>query len=161
VARNEVLLRKTQAREIELLRASSLGELFDRIVSGLRDAYALDFVTLSLFDPQHELRHLSGTKTLSSAVDRGGAVHRCGVAARTQARAIRSALARPLQPATTSCSFRRPAPGQHRADPAAARQPRDRSGGIRQPRSEAIHRAILPRISSRIWRDRAISWKTR
>jgi two-component system, cell cycle response regulator len=68
VARNELLLRKTQAREIELLRAHSLGELFDRIVSGLRDAYALDLVTLSLFDPQHELRHLSGNETLSSSV---------------------------------------------------------------------------------------------
>jgi len=68
VARNELLLRKTQAREVELLRAHSLGELFDRIVTGLRDAYALDFVTLSLFDPQHELRHLSGNENLSSAV---------------------------------------------------------------------------------------------
>jgi two-component system cell cycle response regulator len=68
VARNELLLRKTQAREIELLRAHSLGELFDRIVSGLRDAYALDLVTLSLFDPQHELRHLSGNENLSSSV---------------------------------------------------------------------------------------------
>jgi len=68
VQRNELLLRKTQAREVELLRAPSLGELFDRIVSGLRDAYGLDVVTLSLFDPQHELRHLSGNETLSSAV---------------------------------------------------------------------------------------------
>jgi uncharacterized protein YigA (DUF484 family) len=68
VARNELLLRKTQAREVELLRAHSLGELFDRIVTGLRDAYALDFVTLSLFDPQHELRHLSGSEKLSSTV---------------------------------------------------------------------------------------------
>jgi diguanylate cyclase (GGDEF)-like protein len=68
VARNELLLRKTQAREIELLRAHSLGELFDRTVSGLRDAYSLDVVTLSLFDPQHELRHLSGNENLSSAV---------------------------------------------------------------------------------------------
>jgi two-component system, cell cycle response regulator len=68
VARNELLLRKTQAREIELLRAHSLGELFDRIVSGLRDAYALDLVTLSLFDPQHELRHLSGNENLPASV---------------------------------------------------------------------------------------------
>ncbi len=68
VQRNELLLRKTQAREIELLRAHSLGELFDRIVTGLRDAYGLDLVTLSLFDPQHELRHLSGNETLSSTV---------------------------------------------------------------------------------------------
>jgi two-component system cell cycle response regulator len=66
--RNELLLRKTQEREVELLRAHSLGELFDRIVSGLRDAYALDLVTLSLFDPQYELRHLSGNENLSSAV---------------------------------------------------------------------------------------------
>ena len=68
VARNELLLRKTQAREVELLRAHSLGELFDCTVSGLRDAYSLDVVTLSLFDPQHELRHLSGSENLSSAV---------------------------------------------------------------------------------------------
>jgi two-component system cell cycle response regulator len=68
VARNELLLRKTQEREIELLRAHSLGELFDRIVAGLRDAYALDAVRLSLFDPQHELRHLSGNENMSSTV---------------------------------------------------------------------------------------------
>ena len=68
VQRNELLLRKTQGREIELLRAHSLGELFDRVVSGLRIAYGLDLVTLSLFDPQHELRHLSGSENLTSAV---------------------------------------------------------------------------------------------
>jgi diguanylate cyclase (GGDEF)-like protein len=68
VQRNELLLRKTQAREIELLRAHSLGELFDRVVTGLRDAYGLDRVTLSLFDPQHELRHLSGSENLTSTV---------------------------------------------------------------------------------------------
>ncbi len=68
VQRNELLLKKTQEREVELLRAHSLGELFHRVVSGLRDAYGLDLVTLSLFDPQHELRHLSGTENLSSAV---------------------------------------------------------------------------------------------
>src|SRR4051812_28548059 len=68
VQRNETLLRKTQDREIELLGAHSLGDLFDRVVRGLRDAYGLDLVTLTLFDPQHELRHLSGGETLSSAV---------------------------------------------------------------------------------------------
>lgn len=68
VQRNELLLRKTQAREVELLLAPSLGDLFERIVTGLRDAYGLDVVTLSLFDPQHELRHLSGNETLTSAV---------------------------------------------------------------------------------------------
>ena len=52
----------------ELLRAHSLGELFDRVVGGLRIAYGLDRVTLSLFDPQHELRHLSANENLSSEV---------------------------------------------------------------------------------------------
>jgi two-component system cell cycle response regulator len=65
---NQQLLEKTQAREVELLRAHSLGELYERIVSGLRDAYSLDVVTLSLLDPQHELRHLSGIESLSSRV---------------------------------------------------------------------------------------------
>jgi two-component system, cell cycle response regulator len=68
VQRNELLLRKTQDREVELLLAHSLGELFDRVVSGLRTAYGLDRVTLSLFDPQHELRHLSANENLSSDV---------------------------------------------------------------------------------------------
>ena len=62
VQRNELLLRKTQGRGVGLLRAHCLGELFERVVSGLRAGYGLDTVTLSLFDPEHELRHLSGTK---------------------------------------------------------------------------------------------------
>ena len=32
VARNEALLRKTQERELELLRATSLTQLFDRLI---------------------------------------------------------------------------------------------------------------------------------
>ncbi len=59
VSRNETLLRKTQQLELELLRASNLGELLGKIVLGLRDAYALDVVALSLLDPQHELRHIA------------------------------------------------------------------------------------------------------
>ena len=97
VARNELLLRKTQAREIELLRAHSLGELFDRIVTGLRDAYALDLVTLSLFDPQHELRHLSGNENLPSTVIEEVRFIDAVSPLAPQARAIRSALARALQ----------------------------------------------------------------
>ena len=90
-------MRKTQAREVELLRAHSLGELFDRIVTGLRDAYALDFVTLSLFDPQHELRHLSGNENLSSAVIEEVRFIDSVSPLAPQARAVRSALARALQ----------------------------------------------------------------
>ena len=35
VSRNEALLRKTQERELELLRASSLAQLLERLIHGL------------------------------------------------------------------------------------------------------------------------------
>src|SRR5580658_9284283 len=56
--RNDSLLRKTQERELELLRSSSLKQLFERIIHGLRSSYQLDEVALILHDPQHEIRHL-------------------------------------------------------------------------------------------------------
>ncbi|HEY6925737.1 MAG TPA: DUF484 family protein [Steroidobacteraceae bacterium] len=58
VSRNEALLRKTQERELELLRAGSLAQLLERLIHGLRTSYQLDAVTLVLNDPQHEIRHL-------------------------------------------------------------------------------------------------------
>ncbi len=164
VQRNELLLRKTQAREIELLRAHSLGELFDRVVSGLRDAYALDLVTLSLFDPQHELRHLSGNENLSSAViEDVRFIDAVSPLAPKLAQFDRPWLGAVQSRRTTSCWFS-PAlqAGQHRAHSAAARQPRHRRHRVRQPRLDAIHRAIWPRTSSRTsassWRS---AWKTR
>lgn len=58
VARNEALLRKTQEREFELLRADSLAALLEQLIHGLRSSYQLDAVSLVLHDPQHEIRHL-------------------------------------------------------------------------------------------------------
>jgi diguanylate cyclase (GGDEF)-like protein len=58
VGRNDSLLRKTQERELELLRAASLNQLFERLIAGLRSSYQLDEVALILHDPQHEIRHL-------------------------------------------------------------------------------------------------------
>ncbi|HKZ74044.1 MAG TPA: DUF484 family protein [Steroidobacteraceae bacterium] len=58
VARNDALLRKTQEREVDLLRADSLATLLDRLIHGLRASYQLDVVSLVLHDPQHEIRHL-------------------------------------------------------------------------------------------------------
>jgi diguanylate cyclase (GGDEF)-like protein len=58
VGRNDSLLRKTQERELELLRAATLEQLFERLIDGLRVSYQLDGVTLLLHDPQHEIRHL-------------------------------------------------------------------------------------------------------
>ncbi len=58
VSRNDSLLRKTQERELELLRAGSLSQLFERLIVGLRGSYQLDDVGVILHDPQHEIRHL-------------------------------------------------------------------------------------------------------
>src|ERR1700677_3884672 len=55
---NETILKRTQARELTLLRADSLSQLLHAMVSGLRDSYALDAVSVVLLDPQHEVRHL-------------------------------------------------------------------------------------------------------
>jgi two-component system, cell cycle response regulator len=58
VHRNDALFRKTQERELELLRAGSLADLLEKIIHGLQRSYQLDAVTLILQDPEHELRHL-------------------------------------------------------------------------------------------------------
>jgi two-component system cell cycle response regulator len=58
VNRNDALFRKTQERELELLRAGSLIQLFERLIAGLRNSFQLDAVSLILHDPQHEIRHL-------------------------------------------------------------------------------------------------------
>jgi diguanylate cyclase (GGDEF)-like protein len=58
VSRNATLLRKSQERELELLRAGSLAQLFERLLVGLKASYQLDGVMLVLNDPQHEIRHL-------------------------------------------------------------------------------------------------------
>jgi diguanylate cyclase (GGDEF)-like protein len=57
-ANNERLLRRSQERELELLKAENLAQLFDAICNGLKASYGLEAVTLLLADPQHETRHL-------------------------------------------------------------------------------------------------------
>src|SRR5690606_13172388 len=57
-ANNEKLLRRSQERELELLKAENMAQLFDTICRGLKTSYALESVTLLLLDPQHEIRHL-------------------------------------------------------------------------------------------------------
>ncbi len=55
---NETIMKRTQARELTLLRADTLGQLLHAMVDGLRESYSLDAVSLVLLDPQHEVRHL-------------------------------------------------------------------------------------------------------
>lgn len=57
-AHNAVLLKRTQDRELSLLRADSLAQLLRAMVEGLKDSYGLDAVSVVLLDPQHEIRHL-------------------------------------------------------------------------------------------------------
>src|SRR6202162_4755519 len=57
-ANNETILKKTQGRELSLLRADSLAQLLRAMVYGLRESYTLDAVSVVLLDPQHEIRHL-------------------------------------------------------------------------------------------------------
>ena len=55
---NENLLRKSQQRELEILTAGNLRELFRRLTRGLADSFGVERVTLVLADPEHEIRHL-------------------------------------------------------------------------------------------------------
>jgi diguanylate cyclase (GGDEF)-like protein len=55
---NSKLLHKTQQRELELLKADELPELFEVIGKRLVLSYNLQRVTLVLCDPDHEIRHL-------------------------------------------------------------------------------------------------------
>jgi two-component system cell cycle response regulator len=57
-AANERLLKRSQERELELLKAENLAQTFDSICGGLKESYALESVTLLVLDPQHEIRHL-------------------------------------------------------------------------------------------------------
>ncbi len=57
-ANNESILKRTQARELTLLRADTLSQLLRAMVEGLRESYSLDAISVVLLDPQHEIRHL-------------------------------------------------------------------------------------------------------
>ena len=57
-AANEQKLQRTLDRELELLRADTLPELFDLLTGGLAGSYGLDSVRLVLEDPHHEIQHL-------------------------------------------------------------------------------------------------------
>jgi two-component system cell cycle response regulator len=58
VARNEGKMRRTQKREAQLLQASDLDQLLTVLVDGLRESYKLEYVSVVLCDPDHDIRHL-------------------------------------------------------------------------------------------------------
>src|ERR1700733_15322235 len=57
-ANNESILKRTQARELTLLRADSLAQLLRAMVDGFREWYSLAAISAVLLDPQPEIRHL-------------------------------------------------------------------------------------------------------
>jgi len=57
-ADNEKIFLRLLEREIDLLKARSFRELLERMTVGLANSYGLNEVSLVLWDPEHELRHL-------------------------------------------------------------------------------------------------------
>jgi two-component system, cell cycle response regulator len=57
-AANEQKWQRTLERELELLRADTLPELFAVLTRGLAASYGLDAVRLVMEDPNHEIQHL-------------------------------------------------------------------------------------------------------
>lgn len=55
---NEQIYRRAHERHLKLLQATSLAELFDAVTGDLREAFALEIVTMMVRDVHHEIRHL-------------------------------------------------------------------------------------------------------
>lgn len=58
VASNEKKMRRTHRRELRLLQAETLDTLVYALIEGLRVSYGLEYVSLVLCDPDHDIRHL-------------------------------------------------------------------------------------------------------
>ncbi len=58
VASNDEKMRRTQQRELRLLQAETLDALLFALIDGLRVSYGLEYVSLVLCDPDHDIRHL-------------------------------------------------------------------------------------------------------
>ncbi len=58
VARNDEIMRRAQMRELQLLQAESLHGLIRALIDGLRTSYGVDYVSLVICDPDHDIRHL-------------------------------------------------------------------------------------------------------
>jgi len=58
VARNDEIMRRTQMRELRLLQAENLDGLIRALIDGLRVSYGVDYVSLVVCDPDHDIRHL-------------------------------------------------------------------------------------------------------
>lgn len=55
---NAKILARMQERELALLRADTLAELLRQLINGLASSFEIPHVTVALWDPHHEIRHL-------------------------------------------------------------------------------------------------------
>jgi len=58
VARNDDKMRRLQQRELRLLQADDLESLLREMLLGLRASFGLEYVSVVLCDPDHDIRHL-------------------------------------------------------------------------------------------------------
>ncbi len=58
VARNDEIMRRAQGRELRLLKSESLDDLIRTLIDGLRVSYGVEYVSVVLCDPDHDIRHL-------------------------------------------------------------------------------------------------------
>ncbi len=58
VARNDDKMRRSQQRELRLLQADDLESLLRELLLELRASYGLEYVSVVLCDPDHDIRHL-------------------------------------------------------------------------------------------------------
>lgn len=58
VARNDDIMRRAQQRELYLLQAEDLDALFHVLIDGLKESFGLEYVSVVLCDPDHDIRHL-------------------------------------------------------------------------------------------------------
>ena len=57
-ARNDDIMRRAQQRELQLLQADTLDALIRTLIDGLRISYGIDYVSVVICDPDHDVRHL-------------------------------------------------------------------------------------------------------
>ncbi len=57
-ARNEDKMRRSQARELRLLQAETIDALIVALIDGLRVSYGVEYVSVVICDPDHDIRHL-------------------------------------------------------------------------------------------------------
>jgi diguanylate cyclase (GGDEF)-like protein len=56
--RNDDIMRRAQQRELQLLQADTLDVLIRTLIDGLRISYGVDYASVVICDPDHDVRHL-------------------------------------------------------------------------------------------------------